>query len=348
MDTENLVKAENQPLVSIGIPTYNRLCTLQRTMESALKQDYRPLEIVISDNASDDGTEEFCRKIVQENQAVKYFRQPHNRGGTENFRQVLKQASGHFFMWLCDDDWIEPNYVSECTKFLLAHPDYVLASGTTWHHNEEIGAFDNGEKMDIPQENGPERVISFYRQVQYNTVFFGLIPKKLIKAIGVKPQLAGDWLMVASLAFAGKVKTIATTTLHRTINTGISRNKQSLLTALNLPMFFNKNYLYTSIGFNAAKDIFRGKSIYGSLSFFRRCRLALQVFAIIFRQWNIPREIKRTPIIQVFLWSLLRARLWALLWALLRPIRPPYRLLKKCFFSFRQTGCGKTVQHKKR
>ena len=48
------------PLVTVGIPTYNRASALTRALESVLAQDYTNLEVVISDNASTDDT---CPKL---------------------------------------------------------------------------------------------------------------------------------------------------------------------------------------------------------------------------------------------------------------------------------------------
>ena len=99
--------SEETPLVSIGIPTYNRERLIGRAIESALNQDYPNIEIVISDNASTDATSEVCRRYAQEQPNVRYVRQPRNLGAIRNFDAVLRQSSGQFFMWLGDDDWLE-------------------------------------------------------------------------------------------------------------------------------------------------------------------------------------------------------------------------------------------------
>ncbi len=53
--------SSERPLVSIGIPTYNRSGTLKRAVESALAQDHDRLEVIVSDNASSDDTVEVAR-----------------------------------------------------------------------------------------------------------------------------------------------------------------------------------------------------------------------------------------------------------------------------------------------
>ncbi|HMD51194.1 MAG TPA: glycosyltransferase, partial [Solirubrobacteraceae bacterium] len=53
----------SEPLVSVGIPTYNRASRLRRAADSVLGQSYAELELVICDNASDDETEEVCLEL---------------------------------------------------------------------------------------------------------------------------------------------------------------------------------------------------------------------------------------------------------------------------------------------
>src|SRR5713101_5512568 len=120
----------DKPLVSIGIPTYNRSLSLERAVESALGQDYDKLEIVISDNASTDETGDVCVQLCKRDARIRYIRQPKNLGMTENFRQALAASRGAFFMWLSDDDWLGPSYISDCMHFLTNNEDYVLVCGT--------------------------------------------------------------------------------------------------------------------------------------------------------------------------------------------------------------------------
>ena len=63
-----------KPLVSIGLPTYNRATSLGRAVESALTQDYRNIELIVSDNASTDETETLCAEFCRRDSRVRYLR----------------------------------------------------------------------------------------------------------------------------------------------------------------------------------------------------------------------------------------------------------------------------------
>lgn len=95
-----------QPLVSVGIPTYNRPDGLKRTLECILAQTYTNLEILVSDNASPNPeVEKIAREFASRDSRIIYYRQEENKGAVFNFKFVLKQAHGKFFMWAADDDY---------------------------------------------------------------------------------------------------------------------------------------------------------------------------------------------------------------------------------------------------
>jgi glycosyltransferase involved in cell wall biosynthesis len=78
---------ESPSLVSIGIPTYNRAELLKRAIESALNQDYKNIEVIISDNASTDDTESICQFYCNQDARLKYVRHSQNRGPGANFSE---------------------------------------------------------------------------------------------------------------------------------------------------------------------------------------------------------------------------------------------------------------------
>lgn len=89
-------RLEEKPLVSIGIPTYNRAASLRRAIESALAQDYVNLEVVISYNASTDETQAVCEGFARKDSRIRYIRQVTNHGAVANFRNALSQPKGEF------------------------------------------------------------------------------------------------------------------------------------------------------------------------------------------------------------------------------------------------------------
>jgi len=105
----------SRPLVTIGIPTYNRADVfLKESLESVLNQTYQNIEIIVSDNNSSDNTEEVVNSYGDKR--IKYFKQKENLGPFKNMNYCLDKANGVYFQMLHDDDKIDPEFIEKCMK----------------------------------------------------------------------------------------------------------------------------------------------------------------------------------------------------------------------------------------
>ncbi len=102
-------------LLSICIPTYNRKALLKRAIDSILSQSDDRVEILISDNASDDGTQEM---IKDEYPDIRYSRNEQNIGGEANFLKCCELARGKFFILFGSDDVLVEGALSKILLFL--------------------------------------------------------------------------------------------------------------------------------------------------------------------------------------------------------------------------------------
>jgi len=118
----------NRPLVSVGIPTFNRPEGLRRILECLAAQSYGQLEIIVSDNASP-GKETglVVRDFMSRDSRFKYYRQRENRGPLFNFRFVLEQSSGEYFMWAADDDRLHSRFVEVLMGHFVNGDDSIVA-----------------------------------------------------------------------------------------------------------------------------------------------------------------------------------------------------------------------------
>jgi len=104
-----------RPLVSIGIPTYNRADGyLKETLESALAQTYPNMEIVVADNCSPDATRAVVASYADPR--IRYFRHEPGLKPNDNFNFCLRHANGVYFLLLQDDDKIDPDFVDACMR----------------------------------------------------------------------------------------------------------------------------------------------------------------------------------------------------------------------------------------
>ena len=110
-----LMEHVKYPLVTIAIPTYNRANGyLRNAIECALKQTYRNIEVIISDNCSSDNTEEIVKSYADPR--IRYFRQSANIGANNNFNFCVEQAHGAYFLLFHDDDSIDADFIEICMK----------------------------------------------------------------------------------------------------------------------------------------------------------------------------------------------------------------------------------------
>lgn len=109
------------PLVTIAIPTYNRAdLFLKGALEAALGQSYANLEVLVSDNASTDGTEALVSGY--DDPRLRYVRQEANLGANGNFNWLLEHARGEYFLLFLDDDVIDLDFVETCVDALARRP----------------------------------------------------------------------------------------------------------------------------------------------------------------------------------------------------------------------------------
>ena len=119
------------PTVSIGLFVYNGECFLPRSLDSLLWQTFQDFELIISDNASTDRTEEICRGYAARDHRIRYYRNEKNMGAGWNTRRVCELAVGKYFKLAAHDDLIEPDFLRLCLDALEADDSLVLAHSLT-------------------------------------------------------------------------------------------------------------------------------------------------------------------------------------------------------------------------
>ena len=108
------------PLVTIAIPTLNRVELLRLTLGSALNQTYRNIEILVSDNASEDGTWDLLQAATDER--VRIHRRPVRLSMYAHWNVILKEARGSYFLLLSDDDLLEPHAIERMVSVFDSNP----------------------------------------------------------------------------------------------------------------------------------------------------------------------------------------------------------------------------------
>lgn len=119
------------PRVSVGLPVRNGERFLRAALDSVLGQTFDDLELVISDNASTDGTAAICEEYVALDPRVRYHRSPRDIGPAENFNTVFRESGGELFKWTAADDVSDPDYIRSAVAQLDADDRAVACYGRT-------------------------------------------------------------------------------------------------------------------------------------------------------------------------------------------------------------------------
>ncbi len=113
--------------LSIGMPVHNGDTYIREALETILCQSFRDFELIISDNASSDKTQEICLEYARQDSRIRYHRLETEIGGGRNFNLVLELATADYFMWAAHDDGWEADFARDLVGALDQNPEAVLA-----------------------------------------------------------------------------------------------------------------------------------------------------------------------------------------------------------------------------
>jgi abequosyltransferase len=144
----------NRPLLSVCIPTYNRANYLKECLDSIVCQFgdnniYDQIEIIISDNASDDDTEELVAEYQKTYKNIRYFRNKENIGGAKNGMVILQLPLGRYAWLVGDDDIVSGNSI----KYLISkikEKEYsviLMNFDQGEHYNPKIKIYSNSLRL---------------------------------------------------------------------------------------------------------------------------------------------------------------------------------------------------------
>ena len=127
-----------QSTVSVCIPAYNGAAVIGNALESAMRQDHAPLEILVLDNHSTDDTWRIVSEIAADDPRVRCIRHPENIGMARNFAACVSCATGEYVQILSADDVLESGCVSVLAAALDENPAAVLAAGARVFTDENL------------------------------------------------------------------------------------------------------------------------------------------------------------------------------------------------------------------
>jgi glycosyltransferase involved in cell wall biosynthesis len=187
------------------MPVFNGAAYIAEAIESILAQTYQDFELIVSDNASTDGTGEIVKAIAARDPRVRYRCNKANVGLSANNNLLVPLARGRLFKWAPCDDVLRPEYLERCVPVFDADPNVVLV-----HPDTEFidGA---GEALDITDpgwhlvvDDPSERLRFAILADHYMNAILGVIRTDALRRTRLLPRYAGgDYRLIAELSLLG-------------------------------------------------------------------------------------------------------------------------------------------------
>jgi len=213
--------SERPPRLSFGLPVWNGEASIRRCLDSLLTQDFSDFEVVVSDNASTDGTSQILEEYAARDPRVRVSRNQENIGQIENVNLVFRQSRGEYFRWIGVSDWLEPQYASRCVEVLDADPGAILV--TTYfriHQDDGTTRYEEyqGERVDSERpERRFARMLWFYHagDAKYDPIYSMIRRNALERTHLIWMMDWGDRMMGAELSLLGRFKHLPECLAHR-------------------------------------------------------------------------------------------------------------------------------------
>lgn len=212
------------PLVSIGLPVYNGARYLREAVKDFLVQSFGDFELILSDNASTDETEELCRDFEKLDARIRYVRNEVNIGALPNANQAIALARGKYFCLAAHDDRRSPEFLERLVSALESNTGAVLAYGRSTLIDEHGASLQTGTKglnalPDVPgarpvdydrklERALPEEPLKRFKAVlqsnDVNSPVHGLFRTDVLRDLGGHRFHGSDRLLVAGAALTGR------------------------------------------------------------------------------------------------------------------------------------------------
>ena len=207
-----------KPGVSIGMPVFNGEPYIVEALNSLLAQTYTDFELIISDNASTDRTEEICRRYAREDKRIRYYRNKKNLGAAKNYNRVFELSNSKYFKWAAHDDVLAPEYLQRCIEILDHDPAVVLCHPKTIvidEYGKKVNDYD--DYLDFRSPNPHERFRDYlFRNFGKCNAIFGVIrTNELRKTPLIGSYSPSDEVLMAELALYGKIYQIPDRLFYR-------------------------------------------------------------------------------------------------------------------------------------
>jgi len=153
------------PVITCGITAFNAAPTIERAINSAIAQVYRPIEIVVVDDCSTDSTRSILERLALRHSEMRLFRQDKNGGVAAARERIIREARGEFIAFFDDDDESVPERLDSQLRRILDYETKLDAAAPVICHTARRVIYPDGNmqiwralgaNLALPAPRGPE------------------------------------------------------------------------------------------------------------------------------------------------------------------------------------------------
>lgn len=198
--------SERIPKLSVAMPVRNGQNYLRAAFESLLGQTFADFELIVSDNASTDGTEAIVRDFASRDPRIAYHRHEQNLGAAGNFNFGFERSRGRLFKWAAHDDVCEPEFLRRTIELLERSPDAVIAHSYTHeidHAGRVIGKYD--DQLALIADRPSARLGASFN-IAYPSPVWGVMRREAVaKTRLMGSYLGSDWNFLGEMLLLGRL-----------------------------------------------------------------------------------------------------------------------------------------------
>lgn len=188
-------RAQQRARISVVVVTYNNI-ELTKACLASLEHSspLEPLEVVVIDNASTDGTPELLMLWQTQGPGRQVVLNTDNRGFAAANNQGLKLCTGEFLCLLNNDTYVTPGWATSLRRFLETHPDIGLAGPVTNNIGNEARipiAYSDMDQMLLAAREFTTRHLGEYMQIRAAAFFCAMWPRRIMDRVGLLDEAYG-------------------------------------------------------------------------------------------------------------------------------------------------------------
>lgn len=204
------LERSRDPLVTVGLAVYNGERFLAESLDAILNQHYENFVVIISDNASTDGSAEICQRYARADSRVTYFRNASNVGMPANYNLLFSRCSTKYFRWATADDLVSQDMLESAVDTMESNDSLALCYSQA-HFIDASGRVTGqwSDRLHLMQDDPVERFDCVVRNISRVHHHLGLMRTDLVRStMLLKEHPSSDKGFVAEMSLRGKFSQI--------------------------------------------------------------------------------------------------------------------------------------------